>query len=198
MERPIARHFYHFPFALMAKIASIHQLLLHELGDLLDAEEQILEALPKMIKAVSNEDLRDALTRHERETKGQVTRLEKAFELLDAKPKRIGCKAMEGLIKEGEEVLKTDMPPSVMDAAIIGAAQRVEHYEMAAYGTARAHAEVMEHEDVAELLQETLDEEGDANETLNELAESTVNEAALGDNPDMEEGDDDEEEEDDA
>lgn len=176
----------------MSKITSIHQLLLHELGDLLDAEEQILEALPKIIKSVSSSDLRVAFQQHEKQTQQQVKRLEQCFELLDTKPRRIPCKGMEGVLKEGEEVLKSDMPPAVMDAALIGAAQRVEHYEMAGYGTARAHAEIMEHQEVAELLQETLDEEGEVNEILNELAESAINQEAL-----EEDSDDDEDEEDD-
>lgn len=168
------------------KISSIHQLLLHELGDLLDAEHQILEAMPKMIEAATNPDLKKGFQTHEKQTKEQVKRLEKAFKLLDHEPKRAHCSGMEGVLKEGAEVLKADMPDAVRDAALVGAAQRVEHYEMAGYGTARAHAEVMEHDEVAELLQETLDEEGDTNEILNELAESTLNPDAFAENEDME------------
>lgn len=158
---------------------SLKELLVEELSDLLSAEKQLVAALPKMAKAANSEKLRTAIEDHLEETKGHVSRLERAFEQLDEKPKRKKCKAMEGLIEEGSEVIKEDGVPEVKDAAIIGAAQRVEHYEIAAYGTARAMAETLSLPEIADLLQQTLDEEGNADKTLNDIATSEVNEGAL-------------------
>lgn len=169
----------------MAKVSSLHDLLLHELGDLLDAEKQLLKALPTLAKAATDPDLKKGFVAHTAETEGQVKRLERAFKSLGAKPKKIPCAAMKGLIKEGAEVLKTKMPKPVKDAALIGAAQRVEHYEMAAYGTARAHAEVMGHQEVVQLLQATLDEESATNEKLTTIATGSVNRKANEEYPGM-------------
>lgn len=158
---------------------SLHELLIEELSDLYSAEKQLVAALPKMAKAANSENLSSAFEDHLEETKGHVTRLDQIFEELGEKPKRKKCKAMEGLIEEGKEVIDEDGPPEVKDAALIGAAQRVEHYEMAGYGTARALAETLSLPNVAELLQQTLDEEGAADKKLNDLALNEVNEGAL-------------------
>ena len=152
------------------KAPSLHALLDHELQDLYDAEFQILEALPKMIEQVTDKDLKHALSHHMKETETHVTRLEKIFSLLQENPKRMTCDGMKGLIKEGEHVLKGDMDPTVKDDAIIGAAQRVEHYEMAGYGTARQHAKNLGFKDIADILNETLQEEGAADHKLSEIA----------------------------
>jgi len=157
------------------KITTLHDLYVEELKDLYNAENQLLKALPKMAKAATSEDLRQAFTDHLEETKGQVVRLETIFKSLDASPKGKKCKAMEGLIEEGKEVLEEDMDESVKDAALIAAAQRVEHYEMAGYGCVRTFARLLGYDEQADLLQETLDEEGAADHKLTELAESVIN-----------------------
>ena len=158
---------------------SLRELLIEELSDLQSAEKQLVVALPKMAKAASSENLRTAFEDHLEETKGHVTRLDQIFEELGEKPKRKKCKAMEGLIEEGKEVIEEEGLPEVKDAALIGAAQRVEHYEMAGYGTSRALAETLSLSNVADLLQQTLDEEGATNKKLNDLATSEINEGAL-------------------
>jgi len=158
---------------------SLHELLIDELSDLLSAEKQLVSALPKMAKAATSKNLRTAFEKHLKETKGHVERLDQIFAKLGEKPKRKKCKAMEGLVEEGAEVINEEGVPEVKDAALIGAAQRVEHYEMAGYGTARAMAEALSLPAVAKLLQKTLDEEGAADQKLNDLALNEVNEAAL-------------------
>lgn len=160
------------------KAASLKALLLHELEDLYDAEFQILEALPKIIECVKSSELSDALEAHRKETEGQVARLEDAFQALGHKPKREGCDGMKGVIKEGDHVLHGEMPDDVRDAAIIGAAQRVEHYEIAGYGTAKAHAKELGEHDVAELLHENMKEEMKADEKLSKIAEGKTNQKA--------------------
>src|SRR5262249_15915036 len=127
-----------------------------------------------MAKAVSSDELREAITEHLEVTKGQVERIEQVFEALGAKPKSKPCAGMKGLISEGQEVMELDAPDELMDLAIIGAAQRVEHYEMAGYGTARTLAERFGNKEAADLLQETLDEEKEADEKLNEVAQSLL------------------------
>jgi len=150
-----------------------------ELKDLYSAEKQITKALPKMAKAATNEDLREAFESHLEETEGQIKRLEKIFKQLDISFTRVEkCKAMEGLIEEGKEIMEEGLEPEVLDAALICAAQKVEHYEMAGYGCARTFAQQLGYSEVAELLQETLDEEGAADDKLNGIAESVVNEEA--------------------
>jgi ferritin-like metal-binding protein YciE len=158
---------------------TLRDLLIDELSDLYSAENQLVKALPKMAKAAFSADLRTAIEDHLAETEGQVARLDQIFAELGEKPKRKKCKAMEGLIEEGAEVIGTKGTPEVKDVALIGAAQRVEHYEMAAYGTTRAIAETLSLDNIAELLQETLDEEGQADKKLNDLATSGINEEAL-------------------
>ena len=151
-------------------VESMEKLLVHELKDLYSAEKQILKALPKMAKAASNPDLKLAFNTHLTQTEEHVRRIEKVFESLEGKPTGKHCKGMEGLIEEGKEILEEDMPDTVRDAALIGAAQRVEHYEMAAYGTVREFAERLGLKDVVRLLQKTLDEEGAADKLLTSIA----------------------------
>jgi ferritin-like metal-binding protein YciE len=161
------------------KLESLQDLFVDELKDLYNAEHQLLKALPKMAKAASSSELAKAFTDHLEETKGQVDRLEKVFQELDASPKGKTCKAMEGLLKEGKEVMDEDADPSVMDAALIAAAQRVEHYEMAGYGCVRTFARLLGFEKAAGLLQATLDEEGAADHKLTKLAETVINAKAV-------------------
>lgn len=157
---------------------SLTDLLIEELSDLYSAEKQLIQALPKMAKAADSENLREAFESHLEETKGQVERLDSVFAEMEVKPKRKKCKAMEGLIEEGSEIIKEHDASPVRDAALIGAAQRVEHYEIAAYGTSRALAEALGLDSVAELLQETLEEESNADKKLNDLAVNEINQIA--------------------
>lgn len=156
------------------KIHSLDELFEHDLEDLLSAEQQLVEALPKMAEAASSPALKTAFQDHLKQTRNHVSRIEKAFKKLGKEPKAVTCKGMQGLIKEGEEIIKNATDPAVMDAGLIGAAQRVEHYEIAGYGTARAHAETLGHMEIAALLQTTLDEEGAANRLLTQLAEGRM------------------------
>lgn len=164
-------------------LESMQDLYLHELQDIYSAENQILEALPKMAKAADSEDLRYAFEEHRTMTQEQVKRLETIFDDLGQKPGGEECKGMKGLIREGDELLKEDADPDVRDAALIAAAQRVEHYEIAAYGTARTYARQLGFDKHAEMLQRTLDEEGETDKKLTALAESRINrEAQVGSN----------------
>lgn len=157
------------------KLKSLDDLLLHELKDLLSAEKQLLKALPKMAKASHSAKLKAAFTEHLGQTKGHVERLEQAFGILGTPARAVHCKAMEGLVLEGAELIEEDADPMVKDAALIGAAQRVEHYEIAAYGTSRTLAELLGRKDVAALLQKTLDEEKTTDENLTALAKGEIN-----------------------
>ena len=163
----------------MAKLASLNDLLVHELQDIYHAEGQILKALPKMAKAATNPDLKAAFEEHRAQTEGQVKRLEQVFKLLGHPVKGKQCEGMAGLIEEGRKLLEADAEPEVLDAALIAAAQKVEHYEIAAYGTARTHAELLGLRRVAKLLQQTLDEEGATDKKLTALAESVANVEAV-------------------
>jgi ferritin-like metal-binding protein YciE len=154
----------------MAKTSTLEDLYVDELRDLYSAENQLVKALPKMAKAANSEDLKAGFEEHLKQTEGHVERLEKIFDGLDKSPKGKKCKAMEGLVEEGSEVIEEEMTPEVKDAALIAAGQRVEHYEMAGYGTVRTYAELLNYDDAAELLQATLDEEGDTNKKLMKLA----------------------------
>lgn len=162
------------------KIKDLQSLLTHELKDLYSAEKQIAKALPKMARKASDPQLKQALEQHERVTKTQIERLEKACEMIDVKPSGVKCAAMEGIIEEGKKIMEENLPDDVMDAALIGAAQRVEHYEIAGYGTARTYARRLGHNDLARLLQTTLDEEGATDKKLTQIAESHVNREAIG------------------
>jgi ferritin-like metal-binding protein YciE len=156
----------------------LHDLFEEQIKDLYSAENQIIKALPKMAKNASNPQLRTAFERHLEETRGQVARLEQIAEELDFNPKGKKCKGAEGLIEEGKEVMD-EFEEDTLDAGLIGAAQKVEHYEIAAYGTARAHAQLLGYTKAARLLQQTLDEEGRTDKKLTDLAERVVNMEAL-------------------
>lgn len=160
------------------KLDSLHDVYVDELKDLHNAENQLLKALPKLAKAAAASELRHAFEQHLKETEGHVVRLEKIFNNLGISPKGKKCKAMEGLIAEGADLMAEDGEPSVMDAALIAAAQRVEHYEMAGYGCVRTFARLLGHDADADLLQETLDEEGAADRKLTHLAETVINQEA--------------------
>jgi ferritin-like metal-binding protein YciE len=161
------------------KLESLHDLYLSELRDLYSAEKQIVKALPKMIEKTESPELRQALEDHLEQTTGHVERLEHVFEMHGESPKRQKCKGMEGILAEGDEMVGHDAAPAVRDAAIISAGQRVEHYEMAAYGTVRTYAEQLGHGRAAAVLQETLDEERAADEKLTSIAKSRVNVEAM-------------------
>ena len=156
----------------------LHDLFEDQIKDLYSAENQILKALPKMAKNATNPQLQAAFERHVEETRGHVARLEQIAEELDFTPKGKKCKGAEGLIEEGKEVME-EFDEDTLDAGMIGAAQKVEHYEMAAYGTARAHAELLGYRKAARLLQQTLDEEMRTDKKLTQLAEGIVNVEAL-------------------
>lgn len=157
-------------------LKSLEDLFIHELKDLYSAEKQLIRALPKMAKAASSEKLRDGFEEHLAQTEEHVARLEQIFEkLLGKTPRAPKCAAMEGLIEEGKKMIEEDAEASVKDAGLIACAQRVEHYEIAGYGVSRTFANLLGHEDAAELLQSTLDEEKETDARLTELAESEIN-----------------------
>jgi len=162
----------------MAKVATMEDLFLDELRDLYDAEKQLTKALPKMAKAASSDELRTALENHLEETENQVERLEQIFTMLEEKGTGKKCAAMAGLIKEGDEVTSSTDDSAVRDAGLIAAAQKVEHYEISGYGSARTHAQMLGHVEAVSLLEETLNEEKQADRKLNDIAESSVNEEA--------------------
>lgn len=157
---------------------SLQELFVEQLQDLYDAEQQIIKALPKMIDATDSEELRSALTEHLEVTKAQAERIEKICEELDEEPEGDKCKGMAGVIQEGSDHMKQVKDPDVRDAVIIAGAQRVEHYEIAGYGTARTFANLLGYEEAANMLQETLDEEKEADSTLTSIAEKINVEAA--------------------
>ena len=158
---------------------TLEKLYIDELRDLYNAENQLLKALPKMAKGASSPELKDAFEKHLEQTKGHVQRLEELFEQRDESPKGKTCHAMKGLIDEGSEILKEHGEDSVLDAGMIVAAQKVEHYEIASYGSVRTFANLLGKDEEAKLLQSTLDEESETNEILNGLAESIVNPEAV-------------------
>jgi ferritin-like metal-binding protein YciE len=165
-------------------LGTLNDLFVEELKDLYSAETQLVKALPRMAKAASDPSLKAAFEEHLEVTRKQVERLDAVFEQIGGKGKGKKCVAMEGLIEEAKELLEEKADPSVLDAALIAAAQKVEHYEMAGYGCVRTYARLLGYEEAADLLQQTLDEEGEADKTLTALAESVVNveaEAAYGD-----------------
>jgi ferritin-like metal-binding protein YciE len=160
------------------KLKSLHDLYLTELKDLYSGAQQIIKALPKMAENSTSADLRRAFEEHLEQTRVHAERLEQIFEKLDESPKGQKCKGLEGIIEEGEDIIDADAPPAVCDAALIASAQRVEHYEIAAYGTARTYARRLGFEDQAQLLDQTLQEEGETDKKLTSLAESWINEEA--------------------
>jgi ferritin-like metal-binding protein YciE len=163
------------------KIATLEDLLTDELKDLYSAENQMIKALPRMAKAAESDELRMAFEEHLEQTRGHAERIEQICNELGIKPGGKKCVGMEGLIEEGKEIMQEDIEPEPLNAGLIGAAQRVEHYEIAGYGTARAHAQQLGFKKVADILDKTLEEEKMANEKLTQLAENQVNvQAAMG------------------
>lgn len=154
------------------KLESLQDLYLSELKDLYSAEDQIIKALPKVIEKTQSATLRQALENHLEETRSHVTRLEQVFQMHGEEPKKQKCKGMEGVLDEGNEMIGKDATPAVRDAAIISACQRVEHYEMAAYGTVRTYAEQLGHQKAATVLNQTLAEEKTADQKLSQIAKS--------------------------
>jgi ferritin-like metal-binding protein YciE len=152
-------------------LRSLKDVYLHELKDLYSAEKQILEALPKMVEAASHTELKDAFSHHLDQSQTHLQRLQQLLSDMDENPGSTKCKGLEGLLKEGDEVIKTAGTRAAKDAALIAAAQRVEHYEMAAYGCARTYAKILGYKDAAKTLQTTLDEEGDTDKKLTTIAE---------------------------
>lgn len=162
----------------MANQKGFNELMLSFMQDVYYAERQILKALPKMAKATQNEKLKEALMHHREETQGQVERLQKAFEAMGKRPRGQTCEAINGIIEEGEEIVEEFEQGDVRDAGLIAAAQAVEHYEMARYGTIVAWAKACGQKEVAQLMQETLEEEKKADQLLNDLANKQVNQSA--------------------
>lgn len=160
------------------RLDSLRDLFVHDLQDIHDAETQLIEALPKMAQHASSPQLQQALHKHLEQTRRQRDRLEQVMSRVGTSPNGVRCKGMEGLIREGEDVLRQQGDPDVLDAAIIGAAQKVEHYEMAAYGTARTFARMLGEREAAGMLQQTLDEEGNTDKELTMIAESHINREA--------------------
>jgi ferritin-like metal-binding protein YciE len=175
----------------MAKLKSLDDLLVRELQDIFDAEKQITKALPKLAKAAADPELQAAFEEHLVQTEGQIERLEQVFKLLGVPAKGQKCDGMAGVIEEGRKMMEEDADPSVKDAALIAAAQKVEHYEIASYGCVCTYAEMLGYEQVHDLLGQNLDEEETTDEKLTVLAESVINVEA-------EEADDTQEEEEEA
>ncbi len=159
----------------MAKMQTLEDMYMDLLKDLYSAEKQLVKALPKLAKSANTSDLQDAFQEHLKQTEGHVDRIERIFSDMGGSPRGKKCVGMEGLVEEGSEIMKEDAEPQVRDAGLIAAAQKVEHYEIASYGTARTWANRLGYHDAAQLLQQTLDEESMANEKLTHIAESHVN-----------------------
>ena len=163
------------PMFSSTNLRSLDGLLVEQLKDLYDAESRLLEALPEMAEAASSTDLKRAFQSHLGETQDHVRRLDQVFNILGEGPETTTCEAMKGLLKEGKEMIEAKGDPNVKDAALIASAQRVEHYEIASYGTARTFAERLGHVEAARILQQTLDEEGAADKKLTQIAEDSIN-----------------------
>ena len=172
------------------ELDTLQKLYVEGLRDLYSAENQLIKALPKMAKAAKSPEVKEAFETHLAQTEQQVQRLEKIFADLGEKPTGKHCKGMEGLIEEGNDLMKEDADPDVLDAGLIAAAQHVEHYEMAGYGTCRTYAELLGLDDHMDLLQQTLDEEEETDQILTEIALTSVNLAALAGDEEGEDGDD--------
>jgi ferritin-like metal-binding protein YciE len=177
----------------MAATGTLHDAFIDELRDTYDAERQLTKALAKLAKAASSPDLQNAFETHLEETKGQIERLEEVFASVEEKPKGKHCDGIAGIIEEGKSIMEEDFDEGTMDACLIAAGQRAEHYEMAAYGTLVAWAKAMGHTEAAGLLQQNLDEEKAADKKLSSLAEGGINQEAANDaHADEDEGEDDE------
>ena len=157
----------------------LEELLVDELKDIYSAENQMVKALPKMVKAASSPELKRAFERHLEETRRQIERLDQVGQALEIKLTGKKCKGMEGLLEEGKEIMEEDLDENALDAGLIGAAQKAEHYEIAAYGTARTHASLLGYNKIARLLQQTLNEEGATDKKLTQLAENIINVEAV-------------------
>lgn len=166
----------------MSKLKNLEDLFEHELKDLYSAEKQLLEALPKMAKKASDPQLKQAFEKHLKETQGQKERLEQIFGLLDMTAGRLKCKAMEGLITEGEDMIDEEATPETKDAGLIASAQRIEHYEISGYGTAAHFAQRLGKKEVYQLLEQSLGEEQKTDTLLNDLAKSYINQKAMASN----------------
>jgi ferritin-like metal-binding protein YciE len=164
----------------IVKHQALKELYVDELKDIYNAENQLVKALPKMAKAATSDDLRSGFEEHLEQTRGHVQRLEQIFKALGEKPTGKKCKGMEGLVAEGQEMMDEDFEDDLMDAALISAAQRVEHYEIAAYGTVRTYAELLGEDQAVSLLEQTLEEEKETDQKLSDLA-SDINVKAMGD-----------------
>jgi ferritin-like metal-binding protein YciE len=162
----------------MPKLSSLDDLLVHELQDIYNAESQILKALPKMTKAATYPELKEAFEKHRQQTEGQVRRLEQVFKLLGVPAKGRKCDGMAGLLEEGKKMMDEDAEPAVMDAGLIAAAQKVEHYEIASYGCVCTYAEMLGYDQVHDLLGQNLDEEETTDQKLTALAEGVINQEA--------------------
>jgi ferritin-like metal-binding protein YciE len=171
----------------MPKLASLDDLLVHELQDIYHAEHQILKALPKMVKAATHPDLKRAFEDHRKQTEVQVRRLDEAFKLLGVPARGKKCEGMAGLLEEGKKMMEEDAEAPVMDAALISAAQKVEHYEIASYGCVCTYAEMLGYDQVHELLGQNLDEEETTDQKLTALAEDVINQEAADAEADEEE-----------
>jgi len=158
---------------------TMQNLLIEELRDIYHAEKQLIRALPKLAKAASNDQLKQAFQQHLEETRGQVERLEQVFEKLDTRTRGKHCAAMEGLVEEAKEIMEQGLSPEVLDAALVAAAQKVEHYEIASYGSLVAYAQTCGLNEVADLLSQTLSEEKETDQKLNQLAISEINKRAV-------------------
>lgn len=163
----------------MAQQKGMRDLLLEELRDIYHAEKQALRAYPKLIRATSNDQLKQAFQKHSEQTEGQIERLQQAFEKLGVAARGKLCHAMEGLVEEAKEVMDQGLSPELLDAALIAAAQKMEHYEIASYGTVRAYAQALGEDEVAQLLEQTLQEEKETDELLNRIAVDDVNKRAM-------------------
>jgi ferritin-like metal-binding protein YciE len=168
---------------------TLQDFFLNELRDTYHAEKQLLKALPRMAKAAQSTALREAFTKHLGETKAQVERLEEVFQALGEAPRGRRCQGMEGIVEEGKEIMEEDGDEAVLDAALIAAAQKVEHYEIAAYGCLVTYANLLGQRDVAKLLKQSLSEEENADKTLTALGEGGINEAAVAAGGEAEEED---------
>jgi ferritin-like metal-binding protein YciE len=164
---------------MASKMHTLEDMYVDLLKDLYSAEKQLVKALPKIAKSAQSSDLQKAFQDHLRQTEGHVERIERIFSDLEGSPRGKKCVGMEGLIEEGSELMKEDAEPEVLDAGLIAAAQKVEHYEIASYGTARAWAQRLGYNDATRLLQQTLEEESAANEKLTRIAESHINVEAM-------------------
>ena len=161
------------------KLNSLHDVYVHQLKDIYSAEKQIIEALPKMARAASSDQLRAAFEKHLQQSETHLERVRQVLDEVDVNPGNVKCDGMEGLIKEGEDAIKTDGQAAAKDAMLISAAQRVEHYEIAAYGSVRTYADLLGYSEAADLLQATLDEEGETDKKLTQLAEGGLLSAGI-------------------